>query len=59
MKLGDIFTMGIGFAIGTVSFSVIRYYIQKVSKNSKQDDKNITSNSTLKKENSGGFDSMN
>lgn len=59
MKLGDIFTMGIGFAIGTVSFSVIRYYIQKVSKNSKQDDKNITSNSTLKKENSGGFDSKN
>ncbi|MGE3398355.1 MAG: hypothetical protein AB7I49_03700 [Candidatus Nitrosocosmicus sp.] len=51
--------MGIGFAIGTISFSVIRYYIQKVSKNSKQDDKDIISNSPLKKEKSNDFDNKN
>jgi len=59
MKLGDIFTMGIGFAIGTLSFSVIRYYIQKISKGSKRDDKDIISNSTLKKEKSSDFNNKN
>lgn len=41
VKLGDIFTMGIGFAIGAITFSITRYKIQNKSSSSSKNEKHV------------------
>lgn len=43
VKLGDIFTMGFGFGVGAITFSLVRFFLQKVSKTN---NKNYSSENT-------------
>jgi hypothetical protein len=55
VKMGDIFTMGIGFGIGAVTFSLVRYKIESkptvfINKNNSK--QNIADSNTVGHDNS-------
>jgi hypothetical protein len=55
VKLGDIFTMGVGFGIGAVTFSLVRYKIESqptLFTNKVNDKQNIADSNTASHDNS-------